>query len=136
MTRDQARAPQVVDEPQEVAAFCARPGCDREFRKLIARGRPQAYCSDTCRRSAEREVRRLRSRLAHFEAMVDQHRRMIAAYDREADEGSRDVEEATQRLRQAVARASGVLRFVENSDQPLADELRVLHSAAAALTVG
>jgi hypothetical protein len=63
--------------------------------------------------------------------MVDQHRRMIAAYDRETDEESQDSGEAVQRLREAVSRASGVLRFVENSDEPLADELRALHRAAA-----
>jgi hypothetical protein len=69
--------------------------------------------------------------LAHFEAMVDQHRRMIAAYERETVEDGIPAGKATQRLREAVFRAAGVLRFVENSNEPLAEELRALHRAAA-----
>jgi hypothetical protein len=56
---------------------------------------------------------------------------MIAAYDREANEDRLDTGNAAQRLREAVSRASGVLRFVENTDEPLAEELRALHRAAA-----
>ena len=55
----------------------------------------------------------------------------LAAYGR--DEGDdRVVEaEAQRRAELAVAKAEGVLRFVQHSEDPLADELRALYAAVA-----
>lgn len=116
----------------EVAAFCARPSCRREYRRVTQPGRPQAYCSEVCRRSAEKELRQLRARLAHFDSVVEQVRIDIAAHSRN-DDAVVPVLELRQAASNAVARAAGVLRFTTESRDPLADELKLLHDAVAPL---
>jgi hypothetical protein len=54
---------------EELPDFCSRPACRRPFGRVVSPGRRQAYCSETCRRNAEKELRQARSRLAHFEAL-------------------------------------------------------------------
>lgn len=121
-------------ETQELPDYCARPACRRAFTRLLGPGRPQAFCSEICRRSAEKELRQAKTRLTHFETLVEQMRIDVAAFGRtspdEADPGelSRENRRAAQ---DAVHRASGVLAFLEKSEDPVARELTALHSAVA-----
>jgi hypothetical protein len=121
------------DEAQDVAAFCARPSCRQEYRRVTQPGRRQAYCSPICRRAAEKEIRQLRARLTHFESVVEQARIDLAAHGRTDDEGDPSSSDPTMTASKAVARAGGVLRFVGSSEDPLADELRALHDAVLPL---
>jgi hypothetical protein len=91
-----------------------------------------------CRRTAERELRKVAQRLRHFESVVEQLRVDVAAFGRSGitdDSGAGGA--ATQEMRsnaaRAVARAGGVLAFLEDSDDPLAVELRALHEAVEPL---
>jgi hypothetical protein len=121
------------DDAQELVDYCARPACRQEFRRLLGRGRRQAYCTDLCRRAAERELRQLRSRLAHFDSLVDQLRVDVAAFGH-SDREDRTLTKGddTQRTAElAVARAGGVVAFVRGSEDPLAVELRMLYDAVA-----
>lgn len=120
------------DDAQEVTDYCARPLCRAEFRRQVGRGRRQSYCSEVCRRTSERELRQLRSRLAHFEAVVDQLRIDVAAFGRADTEDSvPDSRDMRRRAERAVARAGGVVAFVRASDDALAIELCALHDAVA-----
>ena len=121
-------------DSQELPDYCARPACRREFTRTVGPGRPQAFCSEVCRRSAERELRQAKSRLAHFETLVEQMRVDVAAFGRTAstDDAGPSADpssEARQSAQAAVHRVAGVLAFLERSDDPIARELSALHAA-------
>lgn len=118
-----------ADEREDAAAFCARPACRQEYRRVTQPGRPQEYCSELCRRTAEKEMRRLRSRLHHFEDVVDQTKIDLAAHGRHE---SPEIDAAARAVT-ALERTAGVLRFVSNSDDALADELWRLYEAVRPL---
>ena len=121
-------------DSQELPDYCARPACRREFTRTVGPGRPQAFCSEVCRRSAERELRQAKSRLAHFETLVEQMRVDVAAFGRTAttDDAGPNADpspEARRSAQDAVHRVAGVLAFLERSDDPIARELSALHAA-------
>jgi len=116
-------------EMLELAAFCGLPSCRREYRRVLGAGQRQIYCSDTCRRTAQREVRRLRTRLSHFVEVVEQTRIDLAAHGKGDDPNEIAIIDTHQRAKEGLARAAGVLRFVGESEDPLAEELRVLYEA-------
>lgn len=126
-----------VDESSGLIDYCSRPSCRTEFRRTPGPGRRQAYCSEICRRAAERELRQLRSRLAHFENLVDKLRIDVAAFGRPEDDGA-DGGNAGGRLdsrraaEDAVRRAAGALEFA-NPDEPAVRELRRLYQAVASV---
>jgi hypothetical protein len=115
--------------------YCSRPNCRKEFRRTARPGRPQEYCSEICRRAAEKEFRRARSRLAHYEGLVEKLRVDVAAHGRPDAEQDGDDQlpvslDARQRAENAVRRASGVLRFAD-PDDPAVQELQMLYRAVA-----
>lgn len=116
----------------DVATYCARPGCQQEFRRAIQPGHPQLYCSETCRRKAQQEARRIRSRLRDLEATVAQQRRLLAAYGVE-DESAAGPDEVLSIATRALDRASGAIRFLAKDDSLVAEEFRALHTAITPL---
>lgn len=131
--RTAVRAPS--RDVEELPDICARPACRRSYTRTVGPGRPQAFCSEVCRRSAEREFRQAKARLSHFEDLVEQIRADIAAFTRPASMSTEPADvlspEALRNAREAVARAGGILTFLANSDEPLARELTALHDAVA-----
>lgn len=123
-------SPGVSRVPDSVVDYCARPRCRREFRRSTGRGRPRDYCSDTCRRSAQNELREARLRLARFEALVAQFRTDVAAFtgDTEAETG-----EVAPRLRalEALAEAKGAHPFLVKSDDAGARAFVALYEGVA-----
>jgi len=120
-------------DAEELPDFCARPACRQPFTRVTGPGRPQAFCSDMCRRTAERELRQTRARLTHFEALTDQLRADVAAFTRgSSDDVSPVSSQSAQRgAEDAVNRVAGILAFVGDSNEPLARELRHLFEAVA-----
>jgi hypothetical protein len=119
-----------------VVAFCARPLCRREFRRNAGPGRPQAYCSEPCRRSAEREYRQALSRLSNYEAVVDQLRIDIAAFGKDVDADVDDMAitpEMRRRAEDAVEQARGAVPFLRSTEEPAALQLCSLYDAVAPL---
>lgn len=132
------RRPREESESQVLPDYCARPSCRQPFERVLGPGRPQAFCSEICRRSAEREARQLRSRLAHFEGLVQQLRIDLAGFNRGVDhsaEGDAVTLEARRTAEDAITRVGGVLAFLGDSPEPLAQELRSLHDAVAPLVM-
>ncbi len=122
-------------EAEDLTDYCSRPKCRKEFRRAARPGRRQAYCTEFCRRTAEKELRRERSRLAHYEGLVQKLRIDVAAYGRPDtdDDGDEDLSlsvDARQTAENAVRRAGGVLRFA-NAEDPAAQELLMLYKAVA-----
>lgn len=122
-------------DAEELPDYCARPACRREFRRLPGPGRRQAYCSEVCRRAAERELRQARSRLRHFEELVEQCRADVAAFgNAERDDDNADAGgDPRRRAELAVARAAGVVEFIRDAESPIAGEFRQLYLAVAPL---
>jgi ADP-ribose pyrophosphatase YjhB (NUDIX family) len=115
--------------------YCWRPRCRAEFRRTGGPGRRQEYCSEVCRRAAERELRQARSQLAHFEDVVQKLRIDVAAFGRpDSDEDGDDrpslALDGRRAAEDAVRRAAGVLEFA-NPDEPAVRELRRLYEAVA-----
>ena len=137
LTRVASKAASAGDETQELIDYCARPLCRAEFRRQAGPGRRQSYCSELCRRTAEKQARQTRSRLAHFEGVVEQLRTDVAAFGRSvdddaADEGTTSIQER-RRAENAVNRAGGILDFTPDAEEPLVRELRALYDAVAPL---
>jgi hypothetical protein len=125
-----------VHDIEQLTDFCWRPGCRKEFRRAVGPGRRQAYCSEICRRKAEKELRQARARLVHYEAVVKRLRIDVAAYAKpdvseagdEMPSLAPDTREAT--AENAVRRAAGTLIFA-NPDDPAVQELQMLYNAVA-----
>jgi hypothetical protein len=115
--------------------YCWRPRCRTEFRRTGGPGRRQEYCSEVCRRAAEKELRQARSQLAHFEEVVEKLRIDVAAFGRpDSDEVGDDSLslslDGRRTAEDALRRASGVLDWA-NPDEPAIRELRRLYEAVA-----
>lgn len=112
-------------------AECARPGCRKEFRREVRPGRPKEYCGESCRRTAEKERRRLESKLARYELLVEQVRLDIAAHGRESSGDSGfDPYEPMRRLELAVEGAGVALAMSEGDPSPVRQRLQILVEAA------
>lgn len=121
----------LTGDAEDVDAFdlpdlCARPQCRHEFRQAVGRGRRKDYCSEACRRLADRDYKRAKAAVEHFEKLARRSRYDVLAFGRSG--GDLDDEEVSQEvaLARAVAalgRAEAVLRFAGDADHRLIAEL-------------
>ena len=134
-TRADARSATAKDDAQELVGYCARPLCRGEFRRILGPGRPAAFCSDICRRRAEKEHRQATARLTNYEAVVEQLRIDVAAFGHsvEADAGDQGAvtPDMRRRAQDAVQRAGGAVEFLRESTEPGGRELCALYDAVA-----
>jgi hypothetical protein len=122
-------AGEAADDQFDLPDLCARPQCRKEFRQQVGRGRKKDYCSETCRRLADRDYKRARATVEHFEKLARRSRHDVLAFGRSADEGggaSVSEEVAIARATDALGRAEAVLRFVSDADERLVEELQAL----------
>lgn len=118
-----------VDEEFDLPDLCARPQCRKEFRQNVGRGRKANYCSETCRRLADRDYKRAKATVEHFEKLARRARYDVLAFGRAADETGEvtSPEEVLLSAKDALGRAEAVLRFVgADTDGRLVDELVAL----------
>jgi hypothetical protein len=128
-----------MPEVEELTDYCWRPSCRKEFRRAAGPGRRQGYCSEICRRKAEKELRQARARLAHYELVVHKLRIDVAAHGRpELNEVDGEklplLPDARQTAENAVRRAAGALTFAD-IDDPAVRELRMLYEAVAPIVL-
>lgn len=134
----EAAAPQRNHAPSDTAEladefdlvdYCARPMCRREFRQSSGRGRRRDYCSETCRRLADRDYKRAKAMVDQFERLARRSRYDVQAFGRAADEQDAaqvSDEVALERAIGALSRAETVLRFASEADERLITEIREL----------
>lgn len=120
------------DVTETLESLCADPSCRSPYQKVIGRGRPQRFCSETCRRRAEKSLRKVRSRLRHYDEMATISRIDIAAHGREDGEGDTELD-LRQSASNAIGRAEAALRFLTDRDDPAVNEFRRLYEAVAPL---
>lgn len=95
---------------------CVR--CGNAFEQTSGRGRPKRYCSTSCRRAAEFEIKRVNRhlgaaefRLAHWQERLEQIRRGVGALGTEANAEEqiefveRRVAELNERLEALLAQS-------------------------------
>jgi hypothetical protein len=123
-----AAAGEAAEDQFDLPDLCARPQCRQEFRQTVGRGRKKDYCSETCRRLADRDYKRARATVEHFEKLARRSRYDVLAFGRSADEqtGSVSEEVSISRAVGALERAEAVLRFVGDGDERLVAELEAL----------
>lgn len=124
-----------TEDVETLTSRCVRPACRREFRREVTRGRPQVYCSDTCRGVAEKEYRTARAVVTHYEDALELARADLAAFGRDADRAetavltSRGQAEALANARTVAAHARGAAEFAPAGDPRLRDVLQELVAA-------
>jgi hypothetical protein len=104
------------DSDFEVVEYCGRLSCRKPIVQTAGRGRRREFCSETCRRGADREYKRAKALVETFERNLRNFRHEVAAYGRKAEavDGLRTLEEDERIQREAVAavsRAQGILEF-------------------------
>ena len=114
----------------EIAEYCGRLSCRKAIVQPSGRGRRREFCSETCRRSADRDYKRAKSMVEHFEAYLEKTRHEVAAYGRRADEGLLTAEERSRQQALAYAafsRAEAVVEFAGDSgDRYLIELVRLV----------
>lgn len=117
------------DVDVDLIDYCARPMCRREFRQSTGRGRRRDYCSEECRRLADRDYKRAKATVDHFERLARRQRYDVLAFGRAADDlegAGLSLESAAEVAVGAIGRAEAVLRFVGDADPRLVEEIRAL----------
>lgn len=121
------------DTDFEVVAYCGRLSCRKPIVQTAGRGRPREFCSETCRRGADRDYKRAKALVEASERNLRQFRHEVAAYGRKPEDGLptlEDQERARQGALAALSRAQGVLAFSARVvDDPYLEELRRLVAA-------
>jgi hypothetical protein len=131
-------AGEASDDLFDLPDMCARPQCRKEFRQQVGRGRKKDYCSETCRRLADRDYKRARATVEHFEKLARRSRHDVLAFGRSADDpadGGVSEEVAVAQAAAALDRADAVPRFVGDADPRLVEELRALCAGVRPLVV-
>ena len=123
-----------VDGEFEIVEYCGRLSCHRPIVQTAGRGRRREFCSETCRRGADRDYKRAKALVEHFEQGVTKLRHEVAAYGRksEADGGLQTPADQARTLadaRVALERAETVLEYTTGTDERLRAELDRLVTA-------
>lgn len=119
----------------EIVEYCNRLSCRKPIVQPAGRGRRREFCSDTCRRGADREYKRAKALAEHFEQYLRKTRHEVAAYGRKAESSSgfRTPEEEAQiqtTALAAISRAEAVVEFAAGDpDERFLGELRRLVEA-------
>ena len=127
---------EVGEDQFDLPDLCARPLCRQEFRQPVGRGRKRDYCSETCRRLADRDFKRAKATVEHFDKLARRSRHDVLAFGRSGDEGAGDALGDDVALAQAVGaldRAEAVLRFATGANDRLVAELEALCSGVRGL---
>ena len=69
----------------QIAPPCAWLGCRKPVIQELGPGRRKEYCSDTCRRAADRDYKRAKSHVETFAEQLKRSQHEVAAYGRKAE---------------------------------------------------
>jgi len=119
----------------EVVEYCGRLSCRKPIVQTAGRGRRREFCSETCRRGADREYKRTKALVESSERNLRSFRYEVAAYGRrtELEDGRRTPEDEERLHREALAAISRAQAVVEFSDDPDDRYLAELHRLVQAV---
>jgi hypothetical protein len=104
----------------------------------VGPGRRKEFCSETCRRGADREYKRAKTHVSTYSEVLRRAQHEVATYGRKGDVGELtpdDVADLESKARIAFTRASTLVE-VGVPQESAADELRTLVEALAPLLSG
>lgn len=121
-----------------IAVPCGRLSCKEPVIQELGRGRRKEYCSDTCRRAADRDYKRAKGHVEFYADYLQRSQHEVAAYGRKAEAGALTPEklatlETTARV--AFARAEA-LAEIGVAPERAAAELSALVAAVRPLLSG
>lgn len=116
----------------QIASYCGRLSCRKPIVQDIGPGRRKEFCSDTCRRGADRDYKRAKAHVDFFDEQLRRTQHEVATYGRRADEGMLTPEDAL-RIRTealvALTRATTVAEFAGDQPERVRAELEALIAA-------
>ena len=124
--------PSTGDADFEVVEYCGRLSCRKPIVQPAGRGRRREFCSETCRRGADRDYKRAKALVEASERNLREFRHEVAAYGRKPEEGvptPEEQERAHSEASAAFSRAQGVIEFSAGVEDRYLDELRRLVAA-------
>lgn len=113
----------------QIASYCGRLSCRKPIVQDIGPGRRKEFCSDTCRRGADRDYKRAKAHVELFEEQLRRSQHEVATYGRRADEGVLTADEVLRLqsdARVALARATAVAEFAGDEPERIRAELDAL----------
>ena len=69
----------------QIAVPCSRLSCKKPVVQELGPGRRKEYCSDTCRRGADRDYKRAKAHVDTFEEYLRRSQHEVASYGRKAE---------------------------------------------------
>lgn len=131
MSDSDSQTDQASDLEDQIARYCGLLSCGKVLVQSLGRGRRKEFCSETCRRAADRDYKRAMARTELFEEQLRKAKHHAAAYGRKAEPGVLTPEVMTRlqgNVREAFARASTVVEL-GTSPERAAEELERLVTA-------
>lgn len=116
----------------QIASYCGRLSCRKPIVQDIGPGRRKEFCSDTCRRGADRDYKRAKAHVEFFEEQLRRTQHEVATYGRRADEGVLTADEVLRlqsEARVALARATTVAELGGDQADRIRAELDALIAA-------
>jgi hypothetical protein len=126
------------DSIGRIAVPCGRLSCKEPVIQELGRGRRKEYCSETCRRAADRDYKRAKSHVEVYADYLQRSQHEVAAYGRKAEAGALTPEQLSDletTARVAFARAEA-LTEVGVAAENAAAELAALVAALRPLLSG
>jgi hypothetical protein len=116
----------------QIASYCGRLSCRKPIVQEIGPGRRKEFCSETCRRGADREYKRAKAHVEFFEEQLRRTQHEVATYGRRADEGVLTADEVLRLqadARVALTRAATVAELGGDQPERIRAELDALITA-------
>lgn len=113
----------------QIAGYCGWLSCRKPIVQDIGPGRRKEFCSDTCRRGADRDYKRAKAHVELFEEQLRRSQHEVATYGRRADEGVLTADEVLRLqadARVALARATTVAELAGDHPERIRAELEAL----------
>ncbi len=126
-----------------IAVPCGRLSCKEPVIQELGRGRRKEYCSETCRRAADRDYKRAKGHVEIYADYLQRSQHEVASYGRKAEAGVLTPEELGRletNARVAFSRAEALVEIgitLERAPDELAalvKALKPLLSSSAGFT--
>jgi hypothetical protein len=108
----------------QIAVPCGRLSCKKPVVQELGPGRRKEYCSDTCRRGADRDYKRARAHVDTFEEYLRRSQHEVASYGRKAEAGTLSPEQLVSfetAARVAFARAETLVEVGVPADRAVVE---------------
>ena len=121
----------------QIAVPCGRLSCKKPVIQELGPGRRKEYCSDTCRRGADREYKRAKAHVDTFEEYLRRSQHEVASYGRKAEAKAPSPEQLVSletATRVAFARAETLVEVGVHADLAVAELAALVHALRPLMT--